>query len=147
MNKNLKAILLISLGIPLLTIGVYGATLSLTVHNSGYIGAVGIFSDINLTQPLANGNIAWGTVFPGTTLNQTVYIMNYAGQNVNLSMTVDNWNPLSASQYMSVSWDHEGMILAPGVAEACVIYLTVYDNATSSGISGFSFDIVINPTW
>jgi hypothetical protein len=142
-----KAILLILLATSIAVPSIYAVNLSLTVHNTGNFGVVGIFSDINLTKSLVNGNIQWNTLFPGTLNNQTVYIKNYGGQPVNVTMTVDNWNPINASQYMTVTWDHEGSTLGPGVAEACQIFVQVFDNATSSGIGGFSFDIHINPTW
>lgn len=109
------------------------------------MGVVGVFADVNLTQPVSSLN--WSTVFPAATVSQIVYVKNFGGQNVNLTMSLSNWNPLNAAQYMSVTWNHENAVLLPGVAEQATISLTMYANATGSGISGFSFDLTINPAW
>lgn len=135
------------MGIGLAVPSFYGLATGLTIHNTGYMGVVGLFSDVNCTQPIVGGTLNWSTIFPATTANQTVYVKNFGGQNVNLTMTVSNWNPLNTSQYVSVTWDHEKSILLPGVAEQTTIYLTTYANETSSGIGGFSFDLTINPAW
>jgi hypothetical protein len=83
------------------------------------------------------------------TYNQIVYLENFGGQNVNVSLTTSNWFPVNASQYMSVTWDHQYAILTPGLKEQAKIDLTVYANACSSGIpvNGFSFDIIVYEAW
>ncbi|MDH5449098.1 MAG: hypothetical protein OEX01_08900, partial [Candidatus Bathyarchaeota archaeon] len=58
-----------------------------------------------------------------------------------LNMTTDNWNPSSASTYITLSWNSEGsQVSADSVLE------TILTLSVSSGISeidSFSFDITI----
>lgn len=139
-----KAILLICLGIGLAVPSIYGAYQAITIQNTGFMGVVGAFTDVALTQPVSS--FAWGTVYPGTTVNQTVYLKNFSGNNVTVTMAVSNWTPFNASQYMTVTWDHQNSILYSGVAEQTTLSLTMLPSAVNSTISGFSFVITINPS-
>jgi hypothetical protein len=118
---------------------------SLTVHNVGNLGVVGIYFDSACTLPAQTLN--WSTVFPGVTANQTVWLKNFGAQPVTVNLTTANWIPLNASQYMTVSCNHEGLSMSPGIEQASIT-LTVAANANSSlGISTFSFDIILHETW
>jgi hypothetical protein len=61
-----------------------------------------------------------------------------------LSMTTGNWNPVSASSYVTVSWNRESHVL-----NADSVVQTVLTVSLSSGISGIttaSFDMTITGT-
>ena len=136
-----------------LAASVYGITAAYNFHNTGYIGVVRTYSDPNYT--INEQTLVWGTLVPDSFdnltvyYNQTIYMENYGGQNVNVSLSVGNWQPADAYEYVSVTWDHQYALLTPGLKEPAVVTLALYPNATNSDIptNGFSFDITINESW
>jgi hypothetical protein len=63
---------------------------------------------------------------------------------VTLSMTTGNWNPSSASSYITLAWNQENHVLQAGQVANAVLTLTISPSA--SGIAGFSFDMTITAT-
>lgn len=100
---------------------------------------VGVYVDSGCTNNLTS--IDWGLLTPGMSINKTVYIRNDGTKRIILSMTTDNWNSLSAQNYMSLSWNREDKILESGEVVQAVLILTVSPNI--SGIANFTFDIII----
>ena len=80
-------------------------------------------------------------VEPGSSTSVTVYIKNTGNSPVTLTLDTENWNPSSASNYMSLSWDYNGQSIDAGGVVQVELTLTVYSNVT--GITDFNFDIVI----
>ncbi len=115
-----------------------------TVSSSGSVSAVnvGVYSDLACTQPLTS--IAWGTIAPGGSTNKIIYVKNTGTLQMTLSMTKANWNPTGANIPITITWDKESSVLAPGGVATAVITLTV--SSSISGISSFSVDIVISGT-
>jgi len=58
-----------------------------------------------------------------------------------LSMRAENWSLPEASSYISLSWDYGGQSISPGEVVPVVLTLSVSDGI--SGITSFSFDLVI----
>lgn len=116
---------------------------SRTVSNTGTVKAigVGVYSELACINPVTSIN--WGTIEPGQTVNKTVYIKNTSNVPVTLSMTTPNstWNPPAALNYITCTWNSEGKSLDANQVTPAVLTLSV--NATISGITNFSFDIVI----
>ncbi len=115
-----------------------------TISNSGSITAigVGVFSDQACTNPVTSIN--WGTVDPGANINRTIYIKNTGNSAASLSLATSNWNPANAASYMTLRWDYNGQpVNANAVIQA---KLTLSVSSTISGITSFSFDIVITAT-
>jgi len=56
-------------------------------------------------------------------------------------MTTSNWNPSSASSYMTLSWNYGGQTLA--VNEVKQVKFTLAVSSSITGITSFSFDITI----
>lgn len=128
------------------TIGIvmsaYGAlTATQKIGSSGSISAigVGVYSDSGCTTPLTS--ISWGTLNPGGSVNYTVYVKNTGNIPVTLNMTTSNWNPSSASGYMTVTWNAEGYRLPASAVVQTVLTLKVSSSITN--ITNFSIDITI----
>ena len=135
-----------------LTLVTYALALSLvgaavqtsrTVSNVGTVKAVGVgvyweYGCINQVT-----SINWTTLEPGQKVNKTVYIKNTSNVPVTLSMTTpsSSWNPPTASNYIKCTWNSEGKSLSANQVTPAVLTLSI--NATISGITNFSFDIVI----
>jgi len=114
-----------------------------SIPNAGNVKAVGVgvYWDSGCTDNVTSIN--WGFLEPGTTANVTVYINNEGNIPVILSTTTDSWDPTSASAHIALSWNREGHVLDPGSVQA-ILTLSVSSNI--SGITGFSFDVIIAGT-
>jgi uncharacterized repeat protein (TIGR01451 family) len=115
-----------------------------TVSNSGSVTAVGVgvYSDSACTTALSA--ISWGTVNPGDVKTYTIYVKNTGTVPVTLNMTVGNWNPSSASSYITLTWNQEKVVLPAGQVVTAVLTLSV--SSSVSGVTSFSFDITITGT-
>jgi hypothetical protein len=60
----------------------------------------------------------------------------------NISLTVENWNPINASDYFILTWNREGEQLDP--REVVQATLTLYVSQSVHGIESFSFDMVFS---
>jgi hypothetical protein len=85
--------------------------------------------------------IDWGLLSPGTAANVSFYIRNEGNLPVRLGLTAQNWSPANASSYMSLSWNSEGTVLPVGNVTLATLTLNV--SSSISGITSFSFDVVI----
>ena len=112
-----------------------------TVSNTGTVKAigVGVYWESGCINKVTSIN--WTTLEPGQKRNQTVYIKNTSNVPVTLSMSTQKWNPSNASKYITCTWNSEGKYLNANQVTPAVFTLSV--NATISGITNFSFDIVI----
>jgi len=115
-----------------------------TISNSGSVTAVGVgvYSDSGCTTALTA--ISWGTVNPGDVKTYTAYVKNTGNVPVKLNMTVSNWNPSSASSYITLTWNQEKSTLTAGQVVPAVLTLSV--SSSVSGVTSFSFDITITGT-
>lgn len=103
---------------------------------------VGIYQDADFTILVTL--IDWGTLEPGETKNVSVYILNTSNVPITLNMTTENWIPANASNYMVMSWTYDGSVIAVGGYVHVALILSV--KSTISGITNFSFDIVVRGT-
>ena len=115
-----------------------------TISNTGNLKAigVGVYWDSGCTSAVSS--IDWGALEPGVTKNFTIYVRNEGNVQVMLSMTTSNWNPSSASSYITLSWNRENYVLSSGSVVSAVLALSV--SSSISGITSFSFDIIIAGT-
>jgi len=130
------------IGIVVSALGVLVATR--TISNTGNVKAigVGVYWDSGCTN--VTSSINWGAVDPGVTKNVTIYVKSEGSVVVKLSMTTANWNPASASSYVTLSWNRENYVLSSGSVVQAVLTLSV--SSTISGVLNFSFDIIITGT-
>jgi hypothetical protein len=100
---------------------------------------VGIYKDINFTVSVTQ--IDWGIIEPGESKNFSAYIVNESNVPMTLTIRTENWNPLNASLFMTLTWDYNGTLI--GVGGSVPVTLTLQVAQAVSGIETFSFDIVI----
>ncbi len=115
-----------------------------TIHGTGTIKGVGIgvYWDLQCTD--TTSSLDWGILEPGSQKNYTLYLKNQGNSLLTLSMASENWNPPSATDYMTLTWNREGQQIIPDEVIGFVITLSVSENV--QGISTFSFDTVISGT-
>ena len=119
-------------------------TVSKTLSSTGTVKAINVevYWDLACTQVVSS--IDWGTPEPGDSVSQTVYVKNEGNVPMNVSLSASGWSPVGADTYLGVSWDSEGALIAAGGVLQAVITLDVSSSIT--GITNFSFDIVIEGT-
>jgi len=117
---------------------------SRTFSNSGTIVAigVGVYSDSSCTTVLASIN--WGNLTLGASTSYTIYVKNNGTIPVTLTMTTGNWNPATASSYISLTWDKQNYVLTAGSSVQAALTLNVSSSLT--GFTNFTFDITITGT-
>ena len=151
MKNRGKIILKVSLAFVLcaLAISIFGAALSLlqtsrTISNAGSVKGigVGIYWDSACTN--RTSSINWGLLEPGSDKTVTVYVRNEGNTVVTLSKVAQNWNPSTASSYMTLNWNYAGQTLS--VNQLLQVKLTLVVSPSVSGITNFSFDITITAT-
>jgi len=115
-----------------------------TISNTGNLKAigVGVYLDSSCTNPVSS--IDWEVLDPGAKVNRTIYVRNEGNVAVTLSMTTGNWNPSSASSYITLTWNREGYVLSTESVVKAVLTLSV--SSSISAITSFSFDIIISGT-
>ena len=114
---------------------------SRTVPSGGSVKGVGvgIYWDYMCTNTASSIN--WGVLDPGSNRTVTVYIRNEGNAVATLSQTTQNWNPSSASSYLTLKWNYAGQTMS--VNQVLQVKLTLTVSPTISAITGFSFDITI----
>jgi hypothetical protein len=117
---------------------------SKTISNTGNLNAVGvgIYQDGGCATALTSIN--WGSLDPGVTREYTIFVKNEGTIALKLNMAAGNWNPISASNYLTVSWSRENYVLSPGNVISATLTLTISSSVT--GITDFSFDVTITGT-
>ena len=100
---------------------------------------IDVFADGGCSQPISS--VKWGSVEAGGSVSRGVYVRNSGDYGVVLSLAASNWSPEVAEGYMSLSWDYGGGELGSGAVVRVNLKLSV--DAGVSGVSSFSFDVVI----
>jgi len=114
------------------------------ISNTGKLKAIGVGvywdgSCINVVS-----SVDWGSLDPGVTRTVSIYVKNEGTMALVLNLKVENWSPLSASNYMALSWNRENYVLSAGSVVQANVTLSI--SSSISGISSFSFNIVISGT-
>ena len=118
------------------TVPLNGAVSTINVVN------LGIYSDSGCTQTVSALNV--GTLSPGGTATQTVYVKNTGNIPETLTMTTNNWAPSSASSLLTLSWNRQNTVLNAGASIQATLTLTVASNAGS--LTTFSCDVTLTGT-
>lgn len=112
-----------------------------TIQSSGTVKAVNVGVYWNSGCTNVTSSINWGMLSPGGSKNYTLYVKNEGTVALKLSLSTQNWNPASASTYMTLSWNREAQVLTAGLVTSATLTLSV--SSSTSGITSFSMDIVI----
>lgn len=120
-----------------------GSSSSIEISGSASSAGLKVYSNSACTSSTVSLN--WGSISPGGTATATVYVKNTGNSDsLTLSIQASNWNPTSASRYLTLSWNKQGTVLAAGQSTEATITLTVSSSIT--GITSFSVRISISGT-
>jgi hypothetical protein len=151
LERRRKVVLEMSLALLLgaLAVGILGTVSSAlqtsrTISNMGLVRGigVGIYWDSACTNQTSSVN--WGLLDPGSNKTVTIYVRNEGNVAATLSKTAQNWNPSSASTYITLNWNYAGQTLA--VYQVLQVNLSLAVSPTISGITNFTFDITVTAT-
>ncbi|MCL5877906.1 MAG: hypothetical protein M1540_08870 [Candidatus Bathyarchaeota archaeon] len=78
---------------------------------------------------------------PGENKTFTCYLKSLSNVNGSLALSVGNWAPTSASNYIILSWNRESYHITPGEVISAVFALQV--SSSIQGVTSFSFDVVV----
>jgi hypothetical protein len=145
--KKLSKIGIIALTIAAIALTATTAALLTTnqsVPLNGTINAVnlGVYSDSGCTQTVSTLNI--GTLNPGGTATQTIYIKNTGNIAETLTMSTSNWNPSNANTSLTLSWNRNNYVLPTGQSIQATLTLTAAANTGS--LTTFSCDVTLTGT-
>jgi hypothetical protein len=140
-------ILIIAAIISALTLTATTAAVLSTSQNvplTGTINAVnlGVYSDSGCTQTVTSLNV--GTLNPGGTATQTIYIKNTGNVPETLTMTTNNWTPTNASSSLTLTWNRQNTSLNAGNSTQAILTLTAAANTGT--LTTFSCDVTLTGT-
>ena len=151
MREKEKIIVEVSLALVFtaLLAGILGTVSSLvqtnrTISSAGSIKGIGVGIYWNSACTNRTSSINWGLTDPGSNKTVTVFVRNEGNTAATLSKATGNWNPSTASSYLSLNWDYTGQTLS--VNQVLQVKLTLTVSKTISGITSFGFDITIIAT-
>ena len=146
LSVSAAVVFLVIIGVALTLTTFAAVSTSQNLSSSGTVTTsanLGVYSNSACTTVLSSIN--WGTLTPGTSYTQTVYVKNTGnGLSLTLSMNATNWSPVGANGPMSLSWNQEGTRLTPGQSVAATLTLVV--SSSISDVTNFSVQINITGT-
>jgi hypothetical protein len=166
LHTRKKTILLIVVvaGITLIVSGVISTMLdgnsAFRLPSVGYIHTVGLKAYWDPTLQNETTQINWGTIYPGSSKNTSLYLQSVSNVPTTLQLAVTNWTftnanntvvsgPADTTPYMNLTWNYNNETVASNQTVAITLMLTV-DNSQSfltylidSNIQQFSMDITI----
>ncbi len=118
---------------------------SSTISSVGTFKAIGIgvYWDEDSTRIV--NTLDWGFLTAGSSKSFTVYISNEGALPLTLTISTSNWNPSTASNYLTLKWSYNGQTLDADTTIPVTITLTV--SPSISGINAFDFDITAVATY
>ncbi len=127
----------------------------LVKHTDIYIPSIGTIKTIGVEAYWDRDNenktetIDWGTIWIRTSKNMTLYIRSVSNYEVTLKLNATNWIPARIADYMTLSWDYNGMSINPGeIIQVTLILSTSFSGSfvnylIINDVQSFSFDIHI----
>ena len=134
----LAFIAVIFIGVANLAIAIY-QSIPKKVSNHATIRVIGvdIFADENLTEILLL--IEWGMLDSGENRSYQAWIQNTGNDPQKLVMWTETWNPVNASDWISLTWNYDGSWIP--VNASLPVAFTLHVDSNVQGITDFSFDI------
>jgi uncharacterized protein YcnI len=114
---------------------------SQTLPLNGTISTLNVdaYTDSACTVPCTSLSV--GSISPGSSATQTIYIKNAGTVPMTLTMAISNWNPTTASNYLTVTWNRQGSVVNAGASVQAVI--TVTAAASTGTLTTFSCSVTI----
>ena len=109
------------------------------IQNCGKIRVIGVevYADANLTQIL--DRIEWGVLDPGENKSYPAWIQNIGNDAQKLVTWTETWNPVNASDWITLTWDYDGSWV-PATGSIPVVF-TLHVDPDIEGVTNFSFVI------
>jgi len=104
---------------------------STSLQSHGMVETIGVAAYRDSTCTTSMTGVDWGTITPGVSNTNTFYVRNEGNSEITLSFNTQNWNPINARSYMSISWNYAGQTISPNQVVQVTFTLSV-----SQGISG-----------
>jgi hypothetical protein len=133
--------------IVLMLIGIVYAvtTYNKTILNQGTVFAIGIEVYWEKTAVNIVTTIDWGQLNPSASKTVTVFIKNIQTQPCILSFVTNNFNPVSTSNYVTLTWNYTvTTIINPN--DIIPVNFTNAISANVVGINSYSYHVVITAT-
>lgn len=108
----------------------------INIPSSGFIVSVGI--RVTDTDNIQITELNWGELYQSSQVSRTIRVHNIGNKNVTITMTTSGM-----PSYLSLAWNREGAIIAPGGYIDATFTLTV---SPTPEPGTFRFDIVITGT-
>ena len=114
------------------------------IQSTGIIATLNltVYSDATLSKTVSA--IDWGKIQPGNYAIINLWLKPTGTENSQLTMTTYNWNPASASTYLTLIWNYTGATIPPG--GVAVIQFKLNVNPNIYGITTFSFTMNLTAT-
>ncbi len=110
--------------------------------STGIVASVdlAVYQDAECTRDLTT--LHWGTIYPGQDIMHVIYVKNSGNVNMTLQLNTSNWNPSTASEYITINWDFpSGALLTPTIITPIQITLSVAIDIQN--VQSFDFDILL----
>lgn len=119
---------------------------NLYVPSLGTIKTLGVeaYWDVNVENKTEA--IHWGTIWPGSTQNVTLYVRSISNIETTLNLNATNWNPTNLSNYMNLTWNYNGATIRPNEIIQVTLTLSTpfIQYLITNDVKQFSFDIIIS---
>ena len=127
-----------------LTLVTAGIISTQTIPSDGTITTVNVsvYSNIQCTENCTSIN--WGSLYPGNSTTQTVYVKNTGTVPITLTMTADSWTPANADDHLYLEWNQEDTTLNVGQSVTATLTLTADED--TGDLQDFNVDIIITGT-
>jgi hypothetical protein len=141
---KLSVILFVAVGLILTVSTLAALSANQNIPLNGTISAVnlGVYTNSGCTINCTSLNV--GTLSPGNTATQTVYVKNIGNVPETLTMVVSNWNPANANTYLTLTWDQQNTVLNAGQSVQATLTLTAAANCGS--LTTFSCSVTMTGT-
>lgn len=112
-----------------------------SLQSHGTIETIGVAAYKDSSCITLISDVNWGTLTPGLSSTNTIYVRNEGNSDLTLSLDTTNWNPINTRDYMTLSWNYIGQTITQNQVVQITLTLSVSQNI--NGIDSFNFDIII----
>lgn len=133
---------------------------NLHVPSIGTVKTIGVkaYWDANLKNETKQ--IQWGTTYPGSSINVTLYVQSISNVETTLKLETANWTfqdpnnaiisgPNDSTPYINLTWNYNNATIKPGETVQVTLTLSI-DNSfdfirflINNNVRNYSFDITI----
>lgn len=100
---------------------------------AGSSGSISVTAGLKLLDQQGEylSEIDWGAIDQGENVSKTIMVQNIGKTDLYLRFIPTEWDPVSFSEFMTLSWDYNGTSLRPQETLIAVLTLSVAQNITT----------------